>query len=196
MIKLIKKRWMLFDQVVKPYKPYITVEYGIVPVSPSDIVGLSIPVSEVKSGENIKELRNSVKLKGWQNECPADLHLYRLLNRKYTVASGANHLVFLSNQIDIPKINATVSLLIPESYIPENMKAKIEDYENKEKTYRIEAEKLSKSLQNLEEIRKNAKEEFAYKNFCILIDDMYNKRQYLLLGLAKFLNLVPNEAAK
>lgn len=79
----------------------------------------------------------------------------RLPNRKYTVASGANHLVFLSNQIDIPKINATVSLLIPEKYIPENMKAKIEDYENKEKTYRVSLNSCKALKKFVKTLKKN-----------------------------------------
>ncbi|PAD89145.1 hypothetical protein CHH55_03315 [Niallia circulans] len=195
MIKLFRKRWMLFDQVVKPYKPYVTVDYGVISVSPNDIIGLSTPVNQVKNSDKIKDLRNSLEQKGWHDECPADLHLYRLPNGKYTVASDGNHRTYLANQLEIPKIKALVSLLIPEGYIPENIKAKIEEYEQKEKAYRIEAEKLSKSLQSLGEKQKKVKEEFAYKNFCKLIDDMYSKRQYTLLAFARFLNLVPNEAA-
>lgn len=194
MIKLFKKRWMLFDQVVKPYKPYVTVDYGIMPVSPSDIVGLSLPVSKVRNGDKLKELRNSVEQKGWKDDCPADLHLYRLPNGKYTVASDGNHRTFLSNQLDVPKIKAMVSLLIPENYIPENIKAKVEEYESKEQTYRSEAEKLHETLQNLAIKQKNTKEEFAFKNYCKLTENMYHKRQHTLLGLARFLNLLPNEA--
>lgn len=186
---------MLFDQIVKPYKPYVTVDYGVIPVSPNDIIGLSIPVNQVKNSDKIKELRNSLEQKGWHDECPADLRLYRLPNGKYTVASDGNHRTYLSNQLDLPKIKAMVSLLIPESYIPENIKTKVEEYEQKEKTYRLEAEKLSKSIQSLEQKNKKAKEEFAYRNFCKQIDDMYRKRHNTLLGLARFLNLVPNEAA-
>lgn len=193
MIKLFKKRWILFDQAVKPYKPYVTVDYGIIPVSPEDIIGLSLPVSKVKNGEKFRELRHSVKLKGWKDECPSELHLYRLPNGKYTVASDGNHRTFISNQMDIPKIKARVTLLIPQNYIPENMKAKIEEYEKKEQTYRLEAEKLHETLQNIGIKRKNTKEEFSYKNYSKLSDDMYYKRQHTLLGLARFLNLLPNE---
>ncbi|CAI9391669.1 MULTISPECIES: hypothetical protein [Bacillaceae] len=148
-----------------------------------------------RNSEKMKELRVSVKQKGWIDDDSEDLHLYRLPDGKYTVASG-NHRIFLSHQIDIQKINAMVSLLIPESYIPENIKAKIKDYEDKEKTYQIEVEKIRESLEALGEIRKNVKDEFTYKNFCNLRDEMYNKRQYLLLKLAKFLNLVPHEATE
>ncbi|UQZ73218.1 hypothetical protein C2I17_00815 [Niallia circulans] len=195
MIKLFRKRWMLFDQIVKTYKPFVTVDYGVISVSPNDIIGLSTPVNQVKNSDKMKELRNSLEQKGWHDECPVDLHLYRLPNGKYTVATDGNHRTYLANQLEIPKIKAMVSLLIPETYIPENIKAKIEEYEQKEKTYRLEAEKLSKSLQSLGEKRKKAKDEFAYKNFCKLIDDMYSKRQYMLLGFARFLNFVPNETA-
>jgi hypothetical protein len=187
---------MLFDQVVKPYKPYVTVDYGVIPVSVDDIIGLSLPVSKIRNGEKLKELRQSIKQKGWKNDCPEELHLYRLPDGKYTVASAGNHRIFLSNQMDMSKIKARVTLLIPENYIPENMKAKIVDYEDKEKTYRLEAEKLHESLQNLDIKRKNAKEEFAFKNFSKLSDDMYNRRQHTLLGLARFLNLLPDEAAE
>lgn len=191
LIKLFRKRWMLFDQVVKPYKPFVTVEYGVIPVPVDDIIGLSLPVSKIRNSEKMKELRVSVKQKGWIDDDSEDLHLYRLPDGKYTVASGGNHRIFLSHQIDKQKINAMVSLLIPESYIPENIKAKIKDYEDKEKTYQIEVEKIRESLEALGEIRKNVKDEFTYKNFCNLRDEMYNKRQYLLLKLAKFLNMVP-----
>jgi len=187
---------MLFDQAVKPYKPYVTVDYGIISVSPEDIVGLTLPVSKVKNGEKLKELRHSVKRLGWKDDCPADIHLLRLPNGKYTVASDENHRILLSNQMDIPKIKAMVSLLIPESYIPENIKAKIVDFDYKEHTYRLEAEKLHESLQNLGTQRKNTKEEFAFKNYRKLSEDMYTKRQHTLLGLARFLNLLPDEVAE
>ncbi len=196
MIKLFKKRWMLFDQVVKPYKPFVTVDYGIIPVSVDDIIGLSLPVNKIRNGEKLKELRQSIKQEGWKDHSPEDLHLYRLPDGKYTVASDGNHRIFLSNQMDITKIKARVSLLIPENYIPENMKAKIVDYEDKEKTYRLEAEKLYESLQKLDRNRKNAKEEFAFSNYRKLSDDMYKRRQHTLLGLARFLNLLPDEAAE
>lgn len=187
---------MLFDQVVKPYKPFVTVDYGIIPVSVDDIIGLSLPVNKIRNGEKLKELRQSIKQEGWKDHSPEDLHLYRLPDGNYTVASDGNHRIFLSNQMDITKIKARVSLLIPENYIPENMKAKIVDYEDKEKTYRLEAEKLYETLQKLDRNRKNAKEEFAFSNYHKLSDDMYKRRQHTLLGLARFLNLLPDEAAE
>ena len=49
MIKLFKKRWMLFDQVVKPYKPYVTVDYGVIPVSVDDIFADIAPAPTKKA---------------------------------------------------------------------------------------------------------------------------------------------------
>ncbi|CAI9396681.1 MULTISPECIES: hypothetical protein [Bacillaceae] len=52
MIKLFRKRWMLFEQVVKSYKPFVTVEYGVIPVPVDDIIGLSLPVSKIRNSVN------------------------------------------------------------------------------------------------------------------------------------------------
>ena len=142
MLKLFKKRWILFDQAVSPYKPYVTVDYGVTSVSPRDIIGLSHTPKEIKNDEKLIELRKSVEAKGWDDDLHADLHLVRLPNGKYAAAGEANHLSYLSDQLDIPKINAHVSILIPEEYIPENIKVEMEEYSNKEYLFEKRSSKL------------------------------------------------------
>ena len=133
MLKLFKKRWILFDDAVRPYKPYVTVDYGITSVSPRDIIGLSNPLKEIKNDEKLIALRKTVEARGWNDEASDDnLHLIRLPDGKYTVAGEGNHLSYLSDQLNIPKIKAHVTILIPEVYIPENMKVNINEYSHKE----------------------------------------------------------------
>lgn len=196
MIKLFKKRWILFDQAVRPYKPYVTVDLGITSISPKDIIALNSPSKTIKKDDKLTELRKSVEIKGWNDKDPADLHLFRLPNGKYTVATGGNRRSYLSNQLDIPKIKALVTILIPEQYITENIKSQIEYYSNKEEMYKKEALELDKFLQKQGFKRKNYhKEEKLYNDYCKLSEDMSKKRDAILLSLAKFLNLLPKEGA-
>ncbi len=158
MLKLFKKRWILFDQAVSPYKPYITVDYGVTSVSPRDIIGLSHTPKEIKNDEKLIELRKSVEAKGWDDELHADLHLVRLPNGKYAAAGEGNHLSYLSDQLDIPKINAHVSILIPEEYIPENIKAEMEEYSNKEYLFEKRSSKLLSLAKFLNLLPKDGKD--------------------------------------
>lgn len=143
LLKIFKKRWILFDQAVSPYKPYVTVDYGVTSVSPRDIIGLSHTPKEIKNDEKMIELRKSVEAQGWDDDkLIADLPLIRLPNGKYTAIGDGNHLSYLSDQLDIPKVNAFVSILIPEEYIPENIKAEMAEYSNKEYLFEKRASTL------------------------------------------------------
>ncbi|PKG23832.1 hypothetical protein [Niallia nealsonii] len=196
MLKLFKKRWVLFDQAVRPYKPYVTVDFGITSISPKNIIGLTFPTREIKNDNKLTDLRKSVELKGWNDKSPADLHLFLLPNGKYTVATGGNHRSYLSNKLEIPKIKAMVTILIPEKYITENIKSQLDYYSNKEDMYKKEALELNKFLQKQGTRRKNyQKEEKLYNDYCKLAENMNHKRDALLLSLAKFLNLLPKEEA-
>lgn len=196
MLKLFKKRWVLFDQAVRPYKPYVTVDLGITSISPKDIIGLTFPTKKIKNDAKLTDLRKSIELKGWNDRSPADLHLFLLPNGKYTVATGGNYRSYLSNQLEIPKIKAMVSILIPEKYITDNIKSQLENYTDKEEMYKKEALELHNFLQKQGIRQKNyLKEEKLYSNYCKLAEEMEHKRNNLLLALAKFLNLLPKEKA-
>ncbi|GKU80789.1 hypothetical protein [Niallia sp. NCCP-28] len=196
MLKLFKKRWVLFDQAVRPYKPYVTVDLGITSISPKNIIGLTFPTKKIKSDAKLTDLRKSVELKGWNDRSPADLHLFLLPNGKYTVATGGNHRSYLSNKLEIPKIQAMVSILIPEKYMTENIQSQMKYYADKEEVYKKEALDLQKFLEKQGNRRKNySKEEKLYSDYCKLAEEMKHKKNNLLLSLAKFLNLLPKEAA-
>jgi len=132
LLGLFKKRWIPFDQAVRTYKPYLTVKYGVTSVSPKDIVALSSSPKKMKTEEKFIELRKSIETRGWKDNSPEELQLYRLPNGKYVVANEGNHLSYLSNEFNLSKIQAFVSILIPEEYIPENIKSQLEHFAKKE----------------------------------------------------------------
>ncbi|KAB7672021.1 hypothetical protein [Bacillus sp. B1-b2] len=132
MLKLFKKRWQRFDQAVHPYKPYVTVPYGVTTVSPKDIIALKYSPKEFKKEEAWMELRKSIEIKGWSDIPPSQLHLYYLPNGKFVASEEGNQLSYLSDELEIPSIQASVSILIPEEYLPENMKKELDDYAKKE----------------------------------------------------------------
>lgn len=195
MLKLFtKKRWLTTNKAVKMFRPYDVVDLGITWINPKDIIGLLFPVKEIKNDEKIQRLRQLVNSNGWDDKTPSDLHLYFLPNGKFTVATGGNHRSYLSNELNIPKIKAYVTILLPINSIPEVVKSKVEYFWLKESIYEKEATEINKYLQE-KGFRRNKYEHETklYENYCDLADKMHSKRAETLLSLARDLNLIPKE---
>lgn len=70
------KRWLSFENAIKPYGNYYSVDYSVTWVDPQDIIGLSLNAWKVRNAEKMKRLKDSVSLNGWINQNPFDFHLF------------------------------------------------------------------------------------------------------------------------
>jgi hypothetical protein len=188
-----RKRWKRSSEVVARYRPYDIVDFGLIWVDPIKILGLCHPVKKVKSDSKIQRLRESVTKNGWNDEHPRDLHLYYLPNKKFTVSTGGDHRSYLSNELNIPKIQAYVTIVLPFNVIPEEIKSKLEYYYLKEDIYDREAKEVNDWLWEKGHHRSKYPEEKVYQNLCKLADQMYEKRKELLLSFAESINMIPIE---
>ncbi|MED4779419.1 hypothetical protein [Brevibacillus choshinensis] len=110
------KKWKKFNEVMVDYPSYLVYPAGICSIKPEDIIGLcNWPPEETAADEKMGRLISSVRAKGWYDEHPGDLHLYKIPTGKYTVCSGGDHRSILSNELSIPRINANVDVVIPEN---------------------------------------------------------------------------------
>lgn len=192
-----KKRWKSFERAVKVYQEYDTVDFGIAWVNPRDIIGLSLNANEIKNDDKMKRLRSSVYLKGWTNQSPVDLHLFKLPNGKYTVCSGGNHRAYLSNELKIPQIKAKVSIIIPVKQIPEETKSNIEYLLLKEREFDLKAKEINNFLNTKGIYRVDyVAEEALFNKYCEHAQSYLNQRDKLLLDLADRLGYTPKHGVE
>lgn len=95
-------------------------EYGIRKICPQDIVHFSRPVEEIRQSEKMKKLRERVRLEGWNDPYPHDLHLELSDDSTYSVASGGNHRAALAQELDIPVIQALITVTLDATALPED----------------------------------------------------------------------------
>jgi hypothetical protein len=90
-----------------------------------DIIGLSRPPKEINNDKRTKQLRQSVANHGWVNNYfnHSPVHLYKLPYGKYVVGSDGNHRTYFADKEYIDCINAEVTIIIPNAYIPEETKS-------------------------------------------------------------------------
>jgi hypothetical protein len=187
------KRWKNYDKLVAPYREYELVDLGVIPVNPSDIIGLSLHVRDIKNDESMVLLRESVASKGWLDVSPYTLHLCRLPNGKCSVCSGGNHRAYLSNELKIAEIKALVSIVIPIKMFTEGIKAKLEYIRLKEHENDFEAKKINDWLNKQGIYRVTyEKEEKLFNYYCEQSENLEEKRKEVLLKLAEENNQVPN----
>jgi hypothetical protein len=186
-----KRRWKLSSEIVSDFKPYEVVDNGLTWIDPKKILGLCHPSKEVKNDSKMQELRDSVNINGWNDKCPHDLHLYYLPNKKFTVATGGNHRSYLSNELNIPKIQAYVTIVLPFTIIPEELIAKLEYLYLKEEIYENEAAKINEWLKQKGHRRYDYPESSVYNKLCDLADQMADKRKECLLSFANSIDMMP-----
>ncbi|MEK3917209.1 hypothetical protein [Paenibacillus sp. FSL H7-0331] len=105
------KVWIDLDDVLEKLQDssrYIYVDLGVQVVYPTEIVALSRELSPRK----LKRLHLSVMENGWQDICPADLSLLKIPDGRYAVDDGGNHRAYISNELGIKEIKASVGTYI------------------------------------------------------------------------------------
>jgi hypothetical protein len=125
---LIEKKWEHIDAILKDGNEYYQYcELGIINVNPQNIIALSLTEQEVLYSGKLERLKKSISEEGWIDKSPGDLHLLLLPNGYYSVCSGGNHRTYIANLIGIPKIKASVTLVIPNELINEEVINRIEE---------------------------------------------------------------------
>jgi hypothetical protein len=168
---LINKKWKHIDDLLTDgSNVYQSCELGIVELNPQKIVALSLSEQEVLNSGKLERLRESITKVGWVDYSPGDLHLILFPNGYYSVCSGGNHRTYLANKLGIPKIKASVTLIIPNELINKEIINKIE---------RIRAENR-KNFQLRRDVSKQLNEVKTYsKEF----DYLWERANYIDKGI-------------
>ncbi|OEH86022.1 hypothetical protein BHU72_14815 [Desulfuribacillus stibiiarsenatis] len=109
--------WIDDEKLLEELGPYHT--YYLkrnVYINPQDIIALSRELSPSK----YERLKKIVNKEGWQNVHVTDFHLGFLPNGKLIVLSGGNHRSALSKEMKIPKVLASVVVLVFEKDMNES----------------------------------------------------------------------------
>lgn len=187
------KEYFSFEQAVKEFEPYEIVDYGLAWIKPKKIIALSLPANQIINDEKMNRLKSLVNINGWNDPYPISLYLYRLPNGNYSVCSGGNHRAYLSNILNIPLIQANVSILIPFYIISKETKEELEYLLIKKKEYFKEACEINEWLYKIDIHRsKNLKEEKIYREKIDLSDKMQELRDKRLLAIATRFKLLPD----
>lgn len=125
----MSKKWIeLDDKTLRiPFnEDYICIDLGIQTIDPQLIVVLSRTLKEVR----LERLRNSIQKNGWLNFSPNALDLILLADGKYAVGRDGNHRAFMSNELGISTIQATISTYVKKDRFTEEELLFIEKIES------------------------------------------------------------------
>lgn len=104
-------------------KKYLSIELGLQEVDPCLIIGLSrVPVES-----QLEDLFSKVEEMGWKDPAPQGMHLQMFPDGKYVVNSGGNHRAVVSRELNIPKIQASVTAYLAEETLSKEENIIIEE---------------------------------------------------------------------
>ena len=183
---MIIKRWHESNKALEQYNPYHILNYGLSWVKPQDIYALSLPLKTVRCDKKSQRLKASVIANGWNDQYPSDLHLCRLPNGLFVVASGGNHRAYLANQLKIPLIQAYVSILLPNKFVSKGTIESVENYSNKLNNLISKVQEINEleSKADIRDIRSLHNEKMKYLG---VIEELEGIRQHLLFTTAESL---------
>lgn len=192
MLKLSgKKKWLKSDEVMQDYEDYLICHYGVHKVRTEDIIALGLwPPEDIAADEKMKILMESVRLNGWNDPGPRDLHLNKLPTGKYAVCTGGNHRPVLATELGIEEIFAYIDVVMPKDKIDSKVLKEYHLLDKLESELNENAVNLSKFLQSKGIKRDEYPEEKLYQEFCDRADKCFQLKNELLKNEAIRLNFI------
>ncbi|MBU9721346.1 MULTISPECIES: hypothetical protein [Bacillaceae] len=185
-----KQRYNKQSDLVKKYGNYFTVDVGIQEINPKDITGLSLPEKIIKKDNKMKALRKSVLEIGWLDKFPQTLCLERLPTGKYTVSSGGNHRSYLANELGLERIEAFISIIVPENMLIKGM-GEIEELFEEQTLVSKEAKKIGDWLNSKGIHAENYKKENElFDSLCNREREIFKEIDDIVYKVAKENNLI------
>ena len=189
---LVEQGWMYRDEIIKQYGIAEYYNYKMMSVNPRNITVLSD--KDVLTTSKLQNLKERIINDGWNDTFGINLSLTYLPNRTYMVNTEGNHRVCVAKLLEIKKIQANVTIMLPYSMLHssailslERMELERNDYQDRVDELNLEFRMYYRHTEEIPLQLVKIRTEL-YDNLTRLDD----KRNFLLHNEAKRLELFPD----